>query len=98
MKTIENKQTSITDTVEGQVKELCYVDLLKIVMNVPPAQGYTIAEMKQRLDIYSALIPESASVEIQDADLQVIVNCVNNFKWGAVHKDIVEFAEYLEKL
>lgn len=97
MKTIENKTTTI---VEGTpAKALAYVDLLKLIMNVPPKEGYTISEMKQRLDIYAALVPdENNQIKLEDALFEVVKACVNSFKWGAVSKDIVDFVEYLNTL
>lgn len=95
MKHIENKTTSITD--KEQV--LSYVDLLKTVMNLPPAQGYTIKEMKQRLDIFAALTPDEKNmIHLEDAHFETVKTCVNEFRWGMLHKDIVAFSEYINTL
>lgn len=98
MKTIKNKETSII-TREGDVdKKMTYVDLLKIIADVPPAQGYTIAEMRQRLGLYAALIAIDNKISLEDADFVVMKKLVQEFKWAQSHTDIIDFVDHIESL
>ena len=99
MKTIENKETSIKETAEASSKNLTYCELLKLIMNVPPKEGYTISEMKMRLDIYAALVPsEKNEMSLEDAPFEIVKQSVNNFRWALVHKDVVDFVDYINSL
>lgn len=99
MKTIENKETSIKETAEESSKNLTYCELLKLIMNVPPKEGYSLSEMKTRLDIYAALVPsEKNEMSLEDAPFETLKQCVNNFRWATAHKDLVDFVDYINTL
>lgn len=98
MKRIENKVTSVTDSSKGETKQLTYVDLLKVIMNIPPAQGYTIEEMRSRLAIFSKLDEKASAVELEDAEFKILKDCVLAFRWGTMNADIVAFVDYLSTL
>lgn len=99
MKVITNKKTSILSSLEGEVKPMSYVDLLKMIMNFPPSNGYSISEMRQRLKIYSQLeSSKDNTISLEDADFEVVKACVIEFRWTQAHKEIVEFVDHIESL
>lgn len=55
--------------------------------------------MKQRLDIFAALTPDEKNmIHLEDAHFETVKTCVNEFRWGMLHKDIVAFSEYINTL
>lgn len=99
MKSIDNKTTVIVQVVEGKESKMTYHDLLKLIMNVPPQNGYTISEMRQRLKIYAELEPDKKNkINLEDADFAVLKKCVLDFKWAQAHKDIVAFVDHIESI
>lgn len=99
MKAITNKETTIVTKEGDSERKMTYLDLLKLIMNQPPANGYTISEMRQRLKIFAELVEDKKNkINLEDADFTVVKKCVLEFKWAQPHKDIVEFVDHLESL
>lgn len=93
MKTITNKLTSIpTGKAEPSFED--YFSLAKICLNQPPQGGFDVAEMAKRLRVMDALVGDQASLE--DADYETLKACVNVARWGVLHRDIKEFADYIK--
>jgi len=109
MKTLDNKQTEIVlsvkevpSTVEGgaptQVPvKAKYGDLILLVINNPGQAGFSIAEIKQRLQI-AAAIGENATINLEDVDFTLVKTLLAAFKWAQVNKEVVEFSDYIDSI
>jgi len=82
MKKLENKETEMTQEIEGEKVKMGYVDLLLLGLNsAGKIEGTKMGK----------------TVELEDAEFKVAFDCrIKN--WAMMHKDIVAFDEYLEKL
>lgn len=96
MKTVENKITNMNIKENDEMKQLSYGDLIKVLINTPKKDGYSIDEIRQRLKIIDQI--NSNNFNFEDSDFILIKNLVNNFKWGTMHIDIVEFANHINSL
>lgn len=99
MKKFENKETELTQEIEGVKTNLGYVDLLLLGLNAAPKEGWTTAQMKERFNVISKVegTKLGKTVELEDAEFQVAYDC-KLVNWAMMHKDIVAFDDYLEKL
>ena len=94
MKKIKNKKT----TIQGENGVLNYAELAKLCVNQPKQGGYTVTDMQQRLRILDKLDKKGDVIEIEDADFEVLKPLVKNMKWAIIHKDLVDFVNYLTNL
>jgi hypothetical protein len=72
---------------------------LLLGLNAPPKEGWTTAQMKERFDVIAKIekVKLGKTVELEDAEFMVAYNC-RLLNWAMMHKDIVAFDEYLEKI
>lgn len=105
MKNVKNQPTKLVSSVqkdtEGKdiVSVMSYVDLIKLIMDIPPKEGYTISEMRNRLNIYSKLVVnEKDEIILEDAEFIIVKKAILEFKWAQAHSDIVAFVDYIESL
>lgn len=99
MKKLENKETELTHLVNEKETKMGYVDLLLLGLNAPPKEGWTTAQMKDRFNVIGKIEGTKVgdAVELEDAEFLVAYDCrIKN--WSMMHKDIVAFDDYLEKL
>jgi len=89
MRTIENKATALPDNMD-------YAKLIKICVNVPPKEGFSVEEMKKRIRILDVL--DKDPIEIEDADFSILKQCVTQFRWGVLNKEIIAFVDYIQEL
>ena len=99
MKKLENKETELTKLVDAKKVKMGYVDLLLLGLNAPPKEGWTTAQMKERFNVIAKIekVKLGKTVELEDAEFTVAYNC-RIINWTMMHKDIVAFDEYLDKL
>ena len=101
MAKIENKQTELATSFEkdGTPKFGGYFDLIKLCINFSE-KGFSIAEIKERLDLVEAMEKGKTKgfATVETEALRTIKESVKSFKWSGVHKDVVEFGDYIEKL
>lgn len=99
MKTFENKETEITQGNEdGSKTNLGYANLAMVGLNTPPQGGWTPTEMRERINVLAKLdAPLGTKIKLEDAEFNLVVAC-SNVKWQFMHKDVVAFIDYLEKL
>ncbi len=88
MKKLQNKQIEFAD-----VKD--YAGLIKVCVSVPQQGGMDLETMRKRLRVLDALEKATETIGIEDADLKTIQDCVKQMKWNVVHRDIVEFGDYI---
>jgi len=94
---IENETTSIVISKENPELKAKYTDLLFFVVNRPVSQGMTIKEMKNQFELLDAIEKAEDEIILTKEQLKKVVEEVNKVSWTIVHKDIVTFAEKLEK-
>lgn len=109
MKTLENKNTEIVlrmedlpSTVEGAAPaqmpvKAKYGDLILLIINNPGQAGFSIAEIKQRLQI-AAAIGEGETFNLEDVDFALVKSLLAAFKWAQVNKEVVEFSDYIDSI
>lgn len=96
MKTIENKKTSI---LIAENKTASYADLIKLIINNPGREGFDLKAIKQRLEIISNIeTAKDDKIEIENANIELIKKLVDEYKWATIHKEIVEFIEYIKSI
>jgi len=95
MKVIENKETSIKLNEEQNVH---YSDLIATVINKPLKESMSLMEMRKDLKILEVLEKAKETIEFEDVDLSYIKDAVNKSTWVIRHKDILDFADYIESL
>ncbi len=93
MKTVENKRLEIP----GNVKSTS--DLIKICIQNPPQNGYDVSEMRKRIRVTDVIEKAgNGTLEFEDADFECLRQCVKNMRWFVVHKEIIEFVDYISEL
>ncbi len=96
MVTLKNK---ITEIKKNEKEKLSYFDLMKVCAEQAPKEGLKIQQINKRIRIINALEKEKeGKVEMEDADFDELKSLVVNFTWGIVHKDIVNFYNYIQNL
>ncbi len=93
MKTLELKSF----TIEG-AKETTYKDLIKACVNNVGQQGATMEEQRKRMRILDALESSDTSLELEDADANLLKGLVQSMQWAIVNKNLVEFGDAVEKM
>lgn len=97
----KNIETEITMQIneQGDKKTFGYFDIALIGLNSRPQDGWTVKDMKDRFKLIDKLEGKELgkSIEITEEELETIKSC-NNIKWNIMHKDIISFDEYIEKL
>lgn len=93
MKTFENKPTELTD----QDQKLGYANLALICLNSIPSEGLSPLEMANRIKVITPLteMELNKSIELEDADYNVLLACAKSTRWRMIHPDIVAFNKYL---
>ena len=95
MKTLELKQTKLKINQDGNAS---YKDLILLCVNAPKQGGFSISEIKSRLEIVNAVESAEGTLNLEDAPTQLLQEIVSEFKWGSVHADIVEFVESIQNM
>lgn len=94
MKNIPNRTFTIK-LAENSDKLATTASLLALTLNSPPQGGFDLATMRARARVQDALatVRDGGEITLEDADHTTARACVESFKWGALHADIVKFAE-----
>ena len=92
MKTVENKKLTISGNIEK------YSDLILACLKNPPQGGYDVTEMRKRIKAMDIIEKGGETLEFEDADFDCIKRCVNSMRWGSVHREIIEFVDYISGL
>jgi len=95
MKTLELKQTELKINQDGNAS---YKDLILLCVNAPKQGGFTITEIKSRLEIVDAVEKADGSLQLENSAAQLLQEIVSEFKWGSVHADIVQFVEDVQNM
>lgn len=92
MKTVENKKSEIP----GDAKN--YSDLIMLCIKNTPQGGYDVSEMRKRIKIMDILEKGENTFEFEDADFKCVQECVKIMRWGFIHKEFVNFIDYISGL
>lgn len=93
MKKLENKKTELPF---GD-KTYSYSDLIKAVLNVAPAGGFGIEDIKTRLKITDIIEKSNGEIQLEDSHYDYLKPLIKSFRWGVLHNDIVQFNDDFEK-
>lgn len=89
-----NKLTSI---YKNEKDFLSYFDLISENLGKVPASGLTIIEMKKVLELLDRL-KTNEEIKIEEQEYQYLLKSIMSTKWTVIHKDLVEFYDYLNSL
>lgn len=97
MKEIKIKKTSLNEKTlkfQGEDKELDYKDLMELVLDIPPQQGFTPKDLRDRNRIQISLdSAEKGTIKLEDADFENFVKILDGSRWPTRDKQILEFIE-----
>jgi hypothetical protein len=94
MKNIPNLQLTLKAN-PGDSAPADAATLLKLVLANPPQGGFDLAAMRARNRVLDVLEKTTAggTIDLEDADYATARNCVEQYRWGGNHPDILKFAE-----
>jgi hypothetical protein len=95
MTLIENKVTSIQASED---KAATYADLLVSLLNRPLTKAVDLKSMRRDLRLMDTLEAAGETIEVSDEDFKFLADLVDNSEWVVKHKDIVQFADYIDSL
>lgn len=97
MKSFRNKQTDLPQTIEGEIVKMTYVDILKIGINTPPKEGWSIDQMKKSIDLIEKLKAAKVNdiVELEDAAFELAFAKIPT-TWSVLSPDLVSFQSDME--
>lgn len=83
-------------TITGQT--ISYFQLAVACLRQPPAQGFSVGDMKDRLDCLS-IIEQAADkpAEFTARQSKALKDSVQAMKWGVLERGILEFCEAVLK-
>jgi len=108
MKTFKNQQTRITIGLdpldENKKKEMTYVDLVMMILSIPPvvepngAVKWPRAEQKLRFKIEDKIekLKIDEAVELEDAEFDKIFS-LSQLDWQFKHRDILRYLDDLDE-
>jgi len=102
MKQLELKSTTITvQNAEGElIKNANYLDLITHCLNVPPPNGYSPDEMRQRMrieDVVQKAANEKAKLlKLEDADAKKLKQVCNSVTWQLMSHDLIGFIDAVD--
>lgn len=75
-------------------KDVIY-ELTKIRLNAPPKQGFNPEQMRKRIKILGIVSEREThdTIELEDADYEVLKNCVNGDGWGVLDEDVLKYID-----
>ena len=83
-----------------------YLDLFKLCLYNVPKGGFDYAEMKKRSTLEGKLtelssdkeLEDSLEIDLEDADAKDLKKCVQEFRWGAMNKELLGFLDAVNEL
>ncbi len=92
MKSIPNK----TVIVKGFEKK--YSDLIMSCLEVTPKEGFTVPDMRIRLQVMDIAEKANGSIELEHAHIDKLKECIKKMPWNVLSKEVLAFCEEIEKL
>ncbi|HHZ95526.1 MAG TPA: hypothetical protein EYN67_08200 [Flavobacteriales bacterium] len=103
MKKLKNKKTKIAilNSEGTPIENAKYSQIIELCVNQPPinpqtgqAVGFGIDDIRKRLRLVDNLNhPKNGHIEMEDADYQLLCDCVTQYKWNKVDQMIVDFVD-----
>lgn len=102
MKKIENRKTSIIETV-GQPETISYADIMLMVINKSVPEGYPPSKMRKDFRVIDvldkAIKDKSEFIELEDGDFDHWWSRYgDDFAFGMQHRDLLAFDDYLKEI
>src|ERR1041385_2221771 len=95
MRVIENKTTAITKTADANAR---YSDLIAALLTKPLTAMISLKDMRRDLRLIDLLEQAEDTIELQDEDFNFIAKLVESSEWAIKHRDILDFADYIDSL
>ena len=98
MKTFSNKKCA--GILNEDKKPLTYAEVSsEICLQQPPIHnqgqlsGFTPDEMGKRIKIQKILREGGETIDLEDADADILLGCINATKWNKLDEDVYTFTE-----
>lgn len=103
MKTVVNKQTDVDVRVnqfdpESPIIKGKYADLLKLCVNFPPKEGFSVEEMERRVRILTPLRSAGDEIILEDADFELMKSLTEQFHWNMILPEVIEMKYHLREV
>ena len=107
MKTLTNKKTELTETIhkEGEepvTRNLGFVDLILIALNVTPAAGWDSVSMRKHMRVEAKLedVKLGAKFKLEDADFELVNEICKpgNIKWKMKSQGVLDLEDHLAEV
>lgn len=85
-------------TLEGQAQATSYKELLKMCLANAPKDGFGLEEMESRLKIKKILSDSTETLELEDADMQKLQQCVATMTWIVLDEALATFLKEVKNL
>lgn len=79
-------------------QEVFHKELLKTCLNQVPQAGFTPDEMRKRIKVLDVLEKSEGTLELEDADSEVLKACVKEMKWALLNKDVLALCDEVSAL
>ncbi len=75
-----------------------YADLMISALNLAPKGGLSVSEMRVRIKVVDKLEAQknAKTIELEDADKELVKSCFNAMRWGRSSKEIITFEDNLK--
>lgn len=77
--------------LEGQTQATPYKELLLMSLKNAPKEGFGLEEMEARLKIKKVLNDATETLELEDADMAKLQQCVAQMTWAVLDDGLMEF-------
>lgn len=89
-----------TELAKSKDQKMTFADLLLLSMKNVPANGLTVGEMSDRLEVVAKLKEAKVgeTIEFEPEQLTIIKECVEVMRWNVCDETIKDFGEYVASL
>lgn len=98
MKNFKNVTTEINKGTDENVDLMKFSHLAETCVSVTPKEGFDLRAMQGRLNLLGKLNHEAETIELEDAEALILVECAEAMRWNMMHKDLVAFLESVNNL
>ncbi len=79
-------------------KARTYGDLIRGCLDHHDNRGFTLKDLRERCRIEKALDTSNGTLELEDADVDVLKRLMNSMRWGVRNTFVLEFCDEVEAL
>lgn len=91
------KNITLTEATED-TPAVTHAGLVKAVLERPPQGGFGIVDIRKRLRILDKLNDAEDVIAFEDAEAELVQQCVQSHRWPVIHADIVTFCDSVETM